>query len=80
MFLPETDDLSVHTGHGLQECWYSTPSACLFEHGEEGLTIEEQVDSVLVGKRLHGGTHLFKLLVAGVSGVPASDGGALNDQ
>ena len=34
------------------------------------VTVKEEVDTVLVGEQLHGGTHLLKLLVAGVSGVP----------
>ena len=38
----------------------------------EALTVEEQVHSVLVTERLHGDTHLLKLLVAGVSGIPTT--------
>lgn len=34
------------------------------------ITIEEDIHPMLVGERLHGGTHLLKLLVAGVSCVP----------
>ena len=36
----------------------------------EALTVEEQVHSMFVSERLHGDTHLLKLLVAGISGVP----------
>ena len=35
-------------------------------------TVEEDVDAVLVGQRLHGHAHLLKLLVGGVRGVPAA--------
>lgn len=35
------------------------------------LTVEEDIHAMLVGERLHGCAHLLKLLVAGISGVPA---------
>ena len=41
------------------------------------MAIEEDVHSMLVGEGLHGHAHLLKLLVAGISGVPAEEQGEL---
>lgn len=38
------------------------------------VTVEEQVNTVLVGQQLHGSAHLLRLLVAGVSCGAATQG------